>query len=312
MTNTRWALLYSPKDEIFPTHHTKLHKVVRILRKSGIDVDISRVENTKQVIKSVRKYNDKGFDTLLVMGGDSVLNDVVNELMLFPEKQRQRMAIGVIPNGVMNDFAHYWGISDDNLTQSIQGISLRRIRKIDLGCVRYHNKQGEACHRYFVNCMNIGMTARLMDLRWKSRTLFNNRSTTFFLALYQLIMKRRVYPMRLYVNDVEIQQNVMTLCIGNAYGYGQTPNAQPYNGLLDVSIIHNPLMPQLIEGLYMFLRGRLLNHNSVKAVRTKSLRIDSCSNAKISIDGRLMRHRPAGPFRVEVHREIVNFITPFA
>ena len=43
------------------------------------------------------------------------------------------------------------------------------------------------------------------------------------------------YFMSLKINTDSIKQRLMTVCIGNAQGYGQTPNAVPYNGLLDVS-----------------------------------------------------------------------------
>lgn len=64
----------------------------------------------------------------------------------------------------------------------------------------------------------------------------------------------------------------MTVCIGNSTGYGQTPNAVPYNGLLDVSVVYHPEMTQLFEGFYLFVRGKFLNHRSVHPYRTKKWR----------------------------------------
>ena len=51
--------------------------------------------------------------------------------------------------------------------------------------------------------------------------------------------------MRIKINTDSIHRSVMTMCVGNALGYGQTPNAVPYNGLLDVSVVYHSEMMQL-------------------------------------------------------------------
>ena len=101
----------------------------------------------------------------------------------------------------------------------------------------------------------------------------------------------------------------MTICIGNATGYGQTPNAVPYNGLLDVSVVYHPEMTQLFEGIYLFLRGKFLNHRSVHPYRTRKIELSDISRAQIGIDGRSM-NTPTGAFTVEVEQEVINFIIP--
>ena len=44
---------------------------------------------------------------------------------------------------MMNDFAHFWDIEEDNIEQAIKGLKEHRVRKIDVGCVRYKNKKGQ-------------------------------------------------------------------------------------------------------------------------------------------------------------------------
>ena len=68
----------------------------------------------------------------------------------------------------MNDFAHFWGFSDSDIEKTVASLKKRRIRKIDLGCIRYVNKKGEKCRRYFLNCINIGLIAAIMNLRRKT------------------------------------------------------------------------------------------------------------------------------------------------
>lgn len=45
-----------------------------------------------------------------------------------------------------------------------------------------------------------------------------------------MIFQRMEYRMHVKINTDVIRRKVMTLCVGNALGYGQTPNAVPYTG----------------------------------------------------------------------------------
>jgi O-antigen/teichoic acid export membrane protein len=145
---------------------------------------------------------------------------------------REGIALGVIPHGMMNDFAHFWGFSDSDYEQTIKWLKQRRIRKIDLGCIRYTNKRDEKCHRYFLNCINVGLIAAIMNLRRKTHHFLGSRTLSFISSFVLMIFQRLDYKMHVKINEDEIQRRVMTMCIGNASGYGQTPNAVPYNGLL--------------------------------------------------------------------------------
>ena len=101
----------------------------------------------------------------------------------------------------------------------------------------------------------------------------------------------------------------MSVSIGNASGYGFTPNAVPYNGLLDVSVVYHPEVAQLFEGFYLLYSGKILNHRDVHPYRTKTVEVLKAERAQIGIDGRLM-NTPEGPFKVEVEQEVVSFIIP--
>ena len=92
-------------------------------------------------------------------------------------------------------------------------------------------------------------------------------------------------------------------------GICHTPNAVPYNGLLDVSVVYHPEMTQLFEGIYMFVRGKFLNHKSVHPYRTQEIVFENTKNAMVGIDGRLM-NTPKGMFSISVEQEVLNFIIP--
>ena len=307
VNENKWGLLYCPRGGW--RSNKRWEKIEKVLKQQQIDYDFVQSENQKSVERLVKMFVNNGYKTIVIVGGDSALNDAVNCLMQMNPEERDQVALGVIPNGLMNDFAHFWGFSDSDIEQTVASLKLRRIRKIDLGCIRYTNKKGEKCRRYFLNCINIGLIAAIMNLRRKTHHVFGSRTLSFLFSFILMTFQRLDYKMHIKINSDEIKRRVMTVCIGNATGYGQTPNAVPYNGLLDVSVVYHPQMTQLFEGIYLFVKGKFLNHKSVHPYRTREIEVVEASHALIGIDGRLM-NTPKGSYNISVIQEVINFLIP--
>ena len=305
---SRWGVLYCPKTGI-SNKRKRWEKIEAVLNGRGVEFDMVQSESADSVERLTTMLINNGYKTIVIVGGDSALNDAVNCLMKVEKQVRDTVSLGVIPNGLMNDFARFWGYDENNIEQTVDWLKKGRTRLIDLGCVRYTNKKEEHCHRYFLNCLNIGLTADIMNLRRQTRRLFGSRTLSFVTSLFVMLFHRMEYKMRLRINNDTIDRKVMTVCIGSGPGYGQTPNAVPYNGMLDVSVVYHPEVVQLIEGLWLLIAGRFLNHRSVHPFRTREVFVDKANKALVGVDGRLMK-KPVGAFRVNVEQEVVNFLIP--
>ena len=306
--NNRWGILYCPKHA---TRGAKKRwsKIEYCLRSQGISFDFVQSEKQEGVVRLIDMLISNGYKTIVIVGGDSALNDAANCLMSAKKEVRDTITLGLIPNGIMNDFAHFWGFKENELEQTVKWLKERRVRKIDLGCIRYTNAKGEKCHRYFLNCVNVGLIASLMNLRKQTRRIFGSRTLSFVGSLALMIFQRLDYKMNIKINSDVIDRRVMTVCIGNASGYGQTPNAVPYNGLLDVSVVYHPEMTQLFEGFYLLITGKFLNHHSVHPFRTDEVKVNEAVKAMVSVDGRLMK-TPVGSYKITVQQEVLNFLIP--
>lgn len=307
VNENKWGILYCPKNSFRP--QKRWENIERVLRSEHIDFDYVQSENMGSVERLVKMMINNGYRTLIIVGGDSALNDAVNCLMQTEKEVRDQIALGVIPNGMMNDFAHFWGFQEGETEKSVKWLKEHRVRKIDLGRINYKNKHGEACHRYFLNCVNIGLIATIMNLRRQTRHAVGSRTISYVISFILMIFQRLEYKMHLKINGESINRKVMTVCVGNALGYGQTPNAVPYNGLLDVSVVYHPEMAQLIEGIYLFVRGKFLNHRSVHPYRTKEVQVQNAEKALVGIDGRLL-NSPVDEYTIRVEQEVINFLIP--
>ena len=306
--NNKWGVIFCPRSGALRPH-AKWEKVEKCLKEKGIDYDHVQSENSNSVERLVRMMVGNGYKTLVIVGGDSALNEAVNCLMQVPRELRDSISLGVIPNGLMNDFAHFWGIKDNDIEACVDMLLNKRVRPIDLGCIRYTNEKNEKCHRYFLNCLCIGLVASVIKQRRMASGPFGWRKLAFIPSSLLMIFQRLEYKMKLRIDTEVIDRKVMTVCIGNAQGYGFTPSAVPYNGLLDVSVVHHPEVTQLIEGLYLLYSGKILNHRSVHPYRTKELYVEKAERALVGVDGIIMK-TPVGPFRVGVEQEVLNFIIP--
>ena len=306
--NERWGIIYCPKQGIFSSNGKRWQKLQRQLDAHDVLYDFVQSESADSVERLMTMLIHNGYKTIVIVGGDTALNDAVNCLMREDQEVRDEVALGVVPNGVMNDFARYWGFEEDNDEQTTVWLKKRRTRKIDLGCISYCDKNGTQRQRYFLNCISIGLTADIMNLRRQARQILGSKQLAFLSSLVLMVFHRHDYKMRLNIDYEVIDRSVMTICIGNAHGYGQTPSAVPYSGMLDVSVIYNPPVKQFIEGLWLLVSGRLLNHRSVHPYRVRRMTADS-GKALVSIDGR-QAERPSGEYQVWVDPEVIHFLIP--
>ena len=304
----RWGILYCPRNGM-KSKRKRWERLKQELDARGVKYDFVQSETSDSVERLVTMLIHNGYKTIVIVGGDSALNDAVNCLMKEEKAVRDDICLGLVPNGTLNDFARFWGFKEDDDAQTVEWLTKRRARKIDLGCIRYADKEGNRKHRYFLNCVNIGTTADIMNLRQQTRRVFGSKMLSFISSIILKIFHRKDYKMRLQMNAETIDRRVMTVCVGNARGYGQTPNAVPYNGLLDVSVVYDPQVMQLFSGLWLLISGRFLNHNSVHPYRTQELTVEEAPKALVGIDGRPM-DTPQGKYRLTVEQEVINFLIP--
>lgn len=301
----KWGVIYNPKAG---TRKVKKRwkKIKEYMDSKGVSYDYIQSEGFGSVERLAGILANNGYRTIIVVGGDGALNDAINGIMQSKAPQKEEIAIGIIPNGIGNDFANYWKISSD-YKKAVDTLISRRCRKIDVGTCQYYNGR-EHCTRYFLNAINIGLGARIVKITDQCKRFWGVKPLSYFMALLSLIFERKLHRMHLKINGEHIRGRIMTVCIGSAWGYGQAPSAVPYNGWLDVSIIHRPELLQLWGGLWMLVRGRILNHKLVTPYRTQHIKVLRAQNAAVDLDGRLLDRQ--FPLEVNILHEAITLIIP--
>lgn len=304
--SNRWGIIYNPKAGSRKTQK-KWNKIHDYMESRGVMFDYLQSEGYGSVERLARMLANNGYRTIVVVGGDGAINDAVNGILTSSAENKDEIALGIIPNGIGNDFSSYWGLDEDDYKAAIDCIIERRVRKIDVGRVGYTDK--DVCStRYFINAMYIGLGARFVWISNGTRRFWGRQWISYLSSMFLLLFERMLHRMHLKVNGEHIRDNIMTVCIGNARGYGLTPSAVPYNGWLDVSVIYRPELLQLIKGLWLLVHGRILNLKVVKPYRTRKFKILRAQNATISLDGRQLY--ADCPLDVRILPEALTLIIP--
>lgn len=179
-----------------------------------------------------------GFDTVLALGGDGVVNEVASGLMDLPGQGRPRL--GVVPVGSGNDYARTLGIPHGGkldagwlLSCTPEPVDVGRIELLDDG------GQGGA-PRYFVETFSVGLDAAIALGTQELRESTPLTGTALYLAssLSVLGARYRRYPARVSIDGAEPEARdllLMAVQLGPTYGSGfrSCPEADPADGLFD-------------------------------------------------------------------------------
>ena len=277
------------------------------VEEKGVEFEFVLSDGKDSVERTSKEFCERGCKTLVVIGSDGTLNDVINGVMSV-ECLPDDFALGMIPSGIGNDFASFWDIPVDSFKHAVDNILARRLKRIDIGVCKYEDENHLSQVRYFLNCVNIGLGARLIQLTNRYQGLIPSKKLSLIPIFIGQIFSRKSFNIAFKADTEKERQNVMSICIGNATGYGQTPNAVPYNGFLDMSVITRPKWWQLFQGFWMLGKGQFLNYKNVHPYRLEKLEFTDVGKASISLDGRFLREKSCVPLRLSVIPDTLNFI----
>lgn len=304
----RIGVIYSPHSGW--DHSQKRWQLIRqYMESKGVLYDFVQSEASGSVERLTKMMCDNGYRTIAVVGGDGALNCAVNAMMQSRDTLPEDFAFAVIPNGIGNDFSRFWGVSTDDYKRVVDGIIARNLRKVDVGCCTYQDDHIPQ-RRYFLNCINIGLGARLIKTTYDAAYIIGSRRLSIIPALINRIFERKQFAMSMKIETEEIEGKYMSMCIGNCLGYGQTPNSVPYNGMLDISLITRPKWWQLFEGFWLLGKGRFLNYKNVHPYRARQIVVNDVDKALVSLDGIVLPSKEPAPMRITIERDVLNFVVP--
>jgi diacylglycerol kinase (ATP) len=259
----------------------------------------SGTEYPGHAIELARQAGEQGYDLVVALGGDGTVHEVINGLMQVPEATRP--ALGIVPLGSGNDFAHILGIPADPGEAMLCAVN-GQPHSLDVGSVQDENGRLE----YFNNTMGMGFDS-LVTIHSRKITAVHG-FLMYFIALMWTIF-RTFNPIDLHVETDQETWDLRTLmlALGNGPreggGFIITPDAILDDGLLNyvtIKSISRLMMLRLVPEVMKGTHGRF---NQVRMGTCRRMRVTSQQPVYVHCDGEIY----AG-FGTDVRQLTINLL----
>ncbi len=236
-----------------------------------------------------------GFDTILVAGGDGMINTIGSVLI------GTDVALGVLPAGSGNGFARHFGIPLDPERAASALVTARR-RKIDVG---FGNGRP-----FFVTC---SMAADAALVRTFEKMPMRGILPYVFAAAYEFFeYKPARFEIRIDDAPPEFIEDPMVFTVANLTQYGGgariAPTAREDDGTLELVAIPKTDLPNAIAGIGRLFDGKIARIPGVVTRRFRRLQVKRRVSGPIQYDGELA-DAPA-EIEVEVHPGALTVLIP--
>jgi diacylglycerol kinase (ATP) len=237
------------------------------LRDGGADLEILLSRDFAEAQSMTRHAIQDGADVLAVMGGDGMTHLGVNAVAAAHLSGHNRTTLGLIPAGTGNDFCRGIGLDPKNAVAAAVVIAAGHSRFIDLARV------GET---YVGTVLATGFDA-LVNRRAKQLT-WPRGSTRYAVATMAELRVFSPLRYRLSLNGEVRELQAMLVAIGNTSSYGGgmriCPEADPYDSLLDVTIIHPVGRLKLLRLFPEIYSGRFVRDPCVEQLRAREVTVE--------------------------------------
>ena len=219
-------------------------------------------------------------DTIVVIGGDGTLNEVINGVLDAECSQVPR--IGIIPSGSSNDFSKSLGLPQQ-LHKACRTIINGKTKFVDIGRAGGH---------YFCMASSVGLFASVCAESYRMKGL--SGALRYIAAALCVIRKMSSgWEMNIKADERIFSGTYGVLLVSNTPRYGGlffTPQARADDGLFDCLIIEMPKKLQALSLIPWVLRKALTTHKKVTLFRAKSLSVSLSPSAPLSNDGEVYPH----------------------
>lgn len=246
---------------------------------------------------------EAGHDTVVALGGDGTVHEVVNGLMQCEPSHRPRL--GVVPIGSGNDFSAGIGIARDPFTAIQRLYKNEQEKSIDLGRIRDASGRED----YFCNVLGIGFDAAI-NIQSRRITWLHGFPMYLVSTLLTIMRKFEKPLLQIDLDGRKFSGRYLMLTIGNGTreggGFRVTPDARMDDGELDYLLVDAISRPRMIRLIPEVMNGTHGRFPEAHLGRMRSLHLTSDMALPIQSDGEMF-----APYQADV-REIDIDICPQA
>jgi diacylglycerol kinase (ATP) len=265
-------------------------RIAEELKNAGVEFDVQITSRSREAVQLTRKALQEGYLTVIAVGGDGTLNEVLNGFFesdnAHPINSEARL--GLIPSGTGRDFIKTINYSKD-LRHACRTLARNQTRTIDIGQVWYRDAEGRQTFSYYINIAGMGMDGETVDRVNRTTKIFGGK-ISFLWGTIATLVQYRNRELTLEIDGAvryHGEATVVAVANGQYFGGGMriAPEASLDSGHFDIVVVDGMTKPEILANLYRIYQGTHLSYPKVHLMRGKHVRATSLQRVLLNVDG---------------------------
>lgn len=268
--SNRWFVIINPTSGN-GSSKKKWPQIEALLKAYSFNYDFVFTEHENHSFELIQQALNIGFLNIICVGGDGTLHNIVNGILNQNKVVSNKVAIGMIPIGTGNDWVKTHNIPND-FEKAIQIIKNGTKKLQDLGKIEFLKESRKPV--YFNNLAGVGFDGFIVSKVHKYKHFGALAYLTgAFLGLFSF----KNFKSKTVAHSKEINSKTLMILVGlckySGGGMQLTKNANPFDGLFDVSIAKNIGKLDIIKNLTKLFNGKITNHKKVETLKSDAITI---------------------------------------
>lgn len=236
-----------------------------------------------------RQALEAGYKTVIAVGGDGTLNEVLNGFFK-PDgsKVSPDATIGLLPAGTGGDFRRSIGVSTE-WSAAVAQVAAAPVRSIDVGRVRFRAHDGSDGTRYFLNVASFGVPGAV-DEAVNQSSKWMGGQLSFMVATVKALLRYKDKRVRISIDDGPFESlSITSIALGNGQYFGGgmwvAPDAKLDDGILSGTIWAGYTTYDFVVKSRGIYSGAHITWDRTRCFQARKLVAQSEERVLIDIDG---------------------------
>ncbi len=284
-------------------------EIEAVLKGQSIDFEVFFSEAPGQVFELAALAYAHGWRDFIAVGGDGSLSEMLNGIADATQKIPEDVCLALIPAGTGNDWQRTMQLPE-KLEDIVQLIKKRAFRRQDVGLLQMVQMSESIGQRYFLNIAGLGFDAFVSKRLNKMKESNKKGRLAYLWQLATGLFSYRAKPAKVFIDGEQLfLGDIFSLSAGicqyNGGGMRQLPDADPFDGLLDVTLIPEISKMKVIAQLKNLYSGAFVKEPEIQQFKCKEIFIECDSDVLIEADGEDLG---SGSCKISLQKEAVQVV----
>ena len=261
-------------------------KIEPLLRQLGYEFDWAFTGRAGGARGLAARAVDEGFGTVVAVGGDGTVNEVVDGILSATGEGGKGISLGIIPTGRGVDLCRTVGVPLDYSEAAKRLLDARAVQ-IDVGEAEY-NAGGAVERRFFANFAGLGFD---VEVSRRANTIAPKGGGTvpYLSSVFLSLLSYRNRRVEMVLDGEVARKKIVAIIAANGQYFGGgmrvAPQASPTDGLFDVVVLGDLNRLDLLLNLPRVYEGTHTTHPKVSITRAQRLEVHSVEPVFFQVDG---------------------------